>query len=243
MNKTIKSKILPHKNLFLGKKDELLEKFNLIEVQKNSWTEFTDVRLKEIFNEFFPIDDYTKKKFSIHFEDLYFGETRYTIDLCLKKKLTYDTPVYLKLRLVNKKTNSEKSQDIYFFNLPKMTDRGTFIINGIERAIINQIVRSPGVYFTAEIDKTTGLTLYNAAIRPYIGAWLDITLNKNNLIEMKVNKKRKFLATVLLRSFEGENNAQILSDFDDLDKELSEKYLIPTLKKDQTKDKDGAVLE
>src|SRR3989344_5052618 len=124
-----------------------------------------------------------------------------------------------------------------------MTDRGTFIINGIERVVINQLVRSPGVYFTAEIDKTTGLTLYNAEIRPYIGAWLDITLNKNNLIEMKVNKKRKFLATVLLRSFEGENNAQILSDFDDLDKELSEKYLIPTLKKDQTKDKDGAVLE
>ena len=191
MNKTIKSNILPHKSLFLGKKDELLEKFNLIEVQKNSWTEFTDVRLKEIFNEFFPIDDYTKKKFTIYFEDLYFGEPRYDIDLCYKKKLTYDAPVYLKLRLVNKKTNSEKKQDIYFFNLPKMTDRGTFIINGIERAIINQIVRSPGVYFTAEIDKTTGLTLYNAEIRPYIGAWLDMTINKNGLIEMKINKKRK----------------------------------------------------
>lgn len=103
MNKTIKSNILPHKSLFLGKKDELLENFNLIEVQKNSWAEFTDVRLKEIFNEFFPIDDYTKKKFTIYFEDLYFDEPRYDIDLCYKKKLTYDAPVYLKLRLVNKK--------------------------------------------------------------------------------------------------------------------------------------------
>ena len=243
MNKTIKSKILPHKSLFLGKKDELLEKFNLIEVQKDSWTEFTDVRLKEIFNEFFPIDDYTKKKFTIYFEDLYFGENRYTIDLCLKKKLTYDTPVYLKLRLVNKKTNSEKSQDIYFFNLPKMTDRGTFIINGIERAIINQIVRSPGVYFTAEIDKTTGLTLYNAEIRPYIGAWLDLTINKNGLIEMKINKKRKFLSTVFLKVFENDSESDILNYFNDIDKGLVEKYLLPTLKKDQTKNKDQAVLE
>src|SRR3989339_380381 len=243
MNKTIKSKILPHKNLFLGKKDELLEKFNLIEVQKNSWTEFTDVRLKEIFNEFFPIDDYTKKKFTIYFEDLYFGEPRYDIDLCYKKKLTYDAPVYLKLRLVNKKTNSEKKQDIYFFNLPKMTDRGTFIINGIERAIINQIVRSPGVYFTAEIDKTTGLTLYNAEIRPYIGAWLDMTINKNGLIEMKINKKRKFLSTVFLKVFENDTEADIINYFSDIDRSLVEKYLIPTLKKDQTKNKDEAVLE
>src|SRR3989338_4582613 len=243
MNKTIKSKILPHKNLLLGKKDELLENFNLIEVQKNSWTEFTDIRLKEIFNEFFPIDDYTKKKFTIYFEDLYFGKTRYTIDLCLKKKLTYDAPVYLKLRLVNKKTNSEKKQDIYFFNLPNMTDRGTFIINGIERAIINQIVRSPGVYFTAEIDKTTGLTLYNAEIRPYIGAWLDLTINKHGLIEMKINKKRKFLSTVFLKIFENDSEGDIINYFNDVDRSLVEKYLLPTLKKDQTKNKDQAVLE
>lgn len=243
MSKTNKSNILPRKSLFLGRKDEFLEKFNLIEVQKNSWAEFTNVRLKEIFNEFFPIDDYTKKKFTIYFEDLYFGEPRYEIDLCNKKKLTYDTPVYLKLRLVNKKTNSEKKQDIYFFNLPKMTDRGTFIINGIERAIINQIVRSPGVYFTAEIDKTTGLTLYNAEIRPYIGAWLDVTINKNGLIEMKINKKRKFLSTVFLKIFENDSESDIINYFSDIDRSLVEKYLIPTLKKDQTKNKDEAVLE
>ena len=149
----------------------------------------------------------------------------------------------MKLRLVNKKTNSEKKQDIYFFNLPKMTDRGTFIINGIERAIINQIVRSPGVYFTAEIDKTTGLTLYNAEIRPYIGAWLDMTINKNGLIEMKINKKRKFLSTVFLKVFENDSESDIISYFSDIDQSLVVKYLIPTLKKDQTKSKDDAVLE
>ncbi|MFN4212361.1 MAG: DNA-directed RNA polymerase subunit beta [Microgenomates group bacterium] len=243
MTKAKKTNIKPRKNLLLGKEDKELEQLDLIEVQKKSWKKFISQDLKEIFNEFFPIDDYTGKKFTIFFEDLFFGEPRYPLELCFKKKLTYDTPVYLRLRVLNKKTGVEKSQDVYFFNLPKMTDRGTFIINGIERAIINQIVRSPGIYFTAEIDKTTGLTLYNAEIRPYIGAWIDITVNKNNLVEMKINKKRKFLATVFLKVFDGETNSEILSYFKDIDNSLVEKYLLPTLKKDQTKNKDEAVLE
>jgi len=243
MNKTDKPHIKPQRHLSFGKEDQKLAEIDLIEVQKKSWNYFLETSLKETLAEFFPIDDYTGKKFTLHFDYLFFGEPRHPLELCLKKKLTYDTPVYLKLRLLNKKTGSEKKQDVYFFNLPKMTNRGTFIINGIERAIINQIVRSPGVYFTAKIDKTTGLTLYNAEIRPYIGAWIDITINKNNLIEMKVNKKRKFLATVFLKAFDGENNNQLLNQFDTLDKELLEKYILPTLKKDQTKNKDEAILE
>src|SRR3989338_4629109 len=231
------------KKINLGQEDKELEGYDLIEIQKKSWEKFVKLKVKEIFNEFFPIDDYTGKKFTLFFEDVFFGEPRYALDLCLQKKLTYDTPVYIKLKLLNKKTGSERSQEVYFFNLPKMTSRGTFIVNGIERAIINQIVRSPGVYFTAEIDKTTRLTLYNAEIRPYIGAWLDITINKNSLIEMKVNKKRKFFATVFLRAFDGENNTQILSHFNGLDKDLVDKYITPTLKKDHTKDKESAVLE
>ncbi len=238
-----KTKIKTQTKINLGQDDPILENFDLIEVQKQSWQKFLEKNLREILEEFFPIEDYTGKKFTLTFEDVYFGEPRYPLELCLQKKLTYDTPVYLKLKLLNKKTGSQKSQDVYFFNLPKMTDRGTFIVNGIERAIINQIVRSPGVYFTAEIDKTTGLTLYNAEIRPYIGAWIDITINKNNLIEVKVNKKRKFLATVFLRSFEGENNNEIMSLFNSLDKSLIEKYILPTIKKDQTDSKDEAILE
>lgn len=232
---------IKNKNLILGKnyKEELP---NLIEVQKNSWKNFLEKDLKETIEEFFPIDDYTSKKFTLFFEDIFFGEPRYPFELCLRKKLTYDFPVYGKLRLLNKKTNVEKKQDVYLFNLPKMTDRGTFIINGIERAIINQVIRSPGVYFTAEIDKTSGLTLYNAEIRPYIGAWIDITINKNNLIEMKINKKRKFLATVFLKLFE-EDETKIMGEFNSLDKDLIEKYIYPTLKKDSVKTKDEAVLE
>lgn len=239
----IKKKNQLPKEIFLGKKEEELEKLDLIEVQKQSWKQFIDKQLREIFEEYFPIDDYTGKKLTLYFEDFYIGEPRYPIDLCFQKKLTYDAPVYLSLRLVNKKTGIERKQDVYFFNLPVMTDRGTFIINGIERAVINQIVRSPGVYFTAEIDKTTGLTSYNAEIRPYIGAWIDLTINKNNLIEIKINKKRKFLASVFLRAFDGESNSQLLSYFKELDKKLVEDYLLPTFKKDQTRTKDEAVLE
>jgi len=242
MNKTQSKTKLPEE-IFLGELDSRLEKLDLIEIQKKSWQKFIDFDLKEIISEFFPIYDYTEKRFVLEFIDIFFGEPRYSLDLCLKKKLTYDVPVYLRLRLINKKTGEKKEQDVYFFNLPKMTERGTFIINGIERAIINQLVRSPGVYFTAEVNKITGVTLCNAEIRPYIGAWIDVTLNKNNLIEMKINKKRKFLVTTFIKSFDGENNSQILSYFSDLDQSLLEKYLVPTLKKDHAKDKDEAVLE
>ena len=231
------------KEILIGKSEPNLETLDLIEIQKNSWNQFLTKDLRQILLEFFPVEDYTGKKFTLEFEDFYFGEPRYPLELCRQKKLTYDTPVYLKLKLTNKKMNQEKKQDVYFFNLPKMTDRGTFIINGIERVVINQLVRAPGVYFTAEIDKTTGLTLYNAEIRPYIGAWLDITINKNNIIEVKVNKKRKFLGSVLVRIFEGDSTAQILNAFKDLDPTLVEKYILPTIKKDVTQNKNEAVLE
>lgn len=227
----------------LGKHPEDFESINLIQNQINSWKQFLEKELQETIEEFFPIDDYTGKKFSLYFEGLYFDKPQYSLDLCFKKKLTYDFPVYVKVRLVNKKTGQEKKQDVYFFNLPKMTSRGTFVINGIERGIIQQIVRSPGVYFTAEIDKTTGLTLYNAEVRPYIGSWLDFTINKFGIIEGKINKKRKFLASVFLRMFDGESSTELLKYFPNLSKETIEKYLLPTFKKDKTRNKNEAVLE
>jgi DNA-directed RNA polymerase subunit beta len=235
--------LTPPERITLGTAEKHLNEFDLIEVQKNSWSQFLEHDLKQIIQEFFPIDDYTGKKFTLRFDDIFFGKPAYTQDLCFKKKLTYDQPVYIKLTLLNKKTNAEKSQDVYFFNLPIMTDRGTFIINGIERAIISQIVRSPGIYFTAEIDKTAGSTMYNAEVRPFIGAWLDFTINKQGLIEVKVNKKRKMLASVFLKLFDGENNARLLNYFSDIDKDVLEKYIMPTFKKDRTKNRDEAVLE
>jgi len=122
------------KNVTFGSSEPLLQELDFIEIQKKSWENFITRDLKAVLENFFPIDDYTGKKFTLFFEDIYFGESQYTIDLCYRKKLTYDIPVYLKLRLLNNKTGIEKEQDVYFFNLPVMTERGTFIINGIERA-------------------------------------------------------------------------------------------------------------
>lgn len=228
--------------IFLGKKDKL-EELDLIEIQKKSWKKFLEKDLFNTIADFFPIDDYTGKNFSLHLEGIYYEEPLNSLEECFAKKLTYQFPVYIKTKLVNKKKKIEKKQDVYFFNLPKMTERGTFIINGIERAIINQIVRSPGVYFTAEIDKVTGTTLYNAEIRPYIGAWLDFTLGKNNLIEAKINKRRKFLATSFIRVFKDMDDAALVGLFSDLDRDLINRFLVPTLQKDPAKTKDEAVLE
>ena len=230
--------------IFLGKKEVFLEKLDLVEVQKKSWQKFIDLQLKKIIESFFPIEDYTGKKFILYLDDIYFAEPNYPLSLCIKKKLTFDRPVYGKIRLVNKKIGKERTQDVYLFNLPVMTDRGTFFINGIERAVINQIARSPGVYFTAEINQATGFTTFNAEVRPYIGSWIDITLGKNGLLEMKINKRRKFYATTFLKVFLDDNEiGKVISYFKNLDRDLLDKFIIPTLKKDHTHTKEDAILE
>ncbi len=241
-NPNQRNKVKASQRIFLGTKDKL-EKLDLVEIQKQSWENFLNKGLPDILHEFFPIEDYTKKNFILELENFYFGNPRYSLEECFKNKLTYQFPVYLKVKLINKKKKLEKKQDVYFFNLPKMTLRGTFVINGIERAIINQISRSPGVYFTAEIDKATGITSYNAEVRPYIGAWLDFTISKNNLIEAKINRRRKFLATAFIRSLKELSNTEIINLFSDLNTDLLNKFILPTLEKDSTKTKDEAVFE
>src|SRR3990167_2130439 len=239
---SIKSLDDENERIIFGTKDAL-DTVDLIEIQKNSWSRFLDKGIHSLLHEFFPIEDYTKRNFSLELEGITYGEPKYTLTECLEKKLTYHFPISLKVKLINKKRNTQKTQDVYFFNLPKMTSRGTFIINGIERAVISQIVRSPGIYFTADIDKSTGATIYNAEIRPYIGSWIDFTLSKNNTIEAKINKKRKFLATSFIRSFSELSDSAILDLFSGVDKELVHKFISSTIEKDVYKTKDDAVLE
>lgn len=224
-------------------KQHLLNEFDFVTLQKKSWQNFLDVELKQTLSEFFPIEDYTKRNYLLELIDVRFGDLRYPLEECIDKKLTYQFPVYATLKLISKRKNYEKVQDVYLFSLPKMTEKGTFVINGIERAVISQIARSPGVYFSAEVDKSTAATVYNAEIRPYVGAWLDFTINKHNQIEAKINKKRRFYATSLLRAFKDMGDGDIVSLFSDVDKELVSKYIIPTLEKDPAKDKDEALLE
>lgn len=243
MKKANKTAIPPDKpRTFVGNKDNL-DDVKLIDIQIASWRRFLDRDLKAILEEFFPIEDYTKKNFSLELLDVSYGEPRFALRECFHKKLSYQFPVYIKVKLINKKTNKEKAQNVYFLNLPKMTDRGTFVINGIERAVISQIARAPGVYFTAEVDKNTGATVYNAEVRPYIGAWLDFTISKHNVVEAKINKRRKFMASALIRSFGDYTDNDIIKLFSGLDRSLVEKFIIPTIEKDPAKTRDDAVLE
>ncbi|KXK09101.1 MAG: DNA-directed RNA polymerase subunit beta [Microgenomates bacterium OLB22] len=228
--------------VYFGSRDNL-SSLDLIEIQKKSWSAFLDGGVKSILEEFFPIEDYTRKNYLLELIDVFYGEPQYGLEECFEMKLTYQFPVYVKVKLHNKKRGTERTQDIYFFNLPKMTDRGTFVINGIERAVISQVVRAPGVYFTAEVDKNSGATTYNAEVRPYIGAWLDFTISKNNIIEAKINKKRKFHATSFLRAMQQMTDNDILGLFKNIDKALLQKYIVPTLEKDSAKTKDEATLE
>ncbi|MFQ5452170.1 MAG: DNA-directed RNA polymerase subunit beta, partial [Candidatus Paceibacterota bacterium] len=232
----------PPKQTVIGKKDNTAD-LDLIAIQIQSWKRFLKKDLKTILEEFFPIEDYTKKNFTLELIDVSYGDSRFTLEECFAKKLSYQFPVYIKVKLRNKKTDKEKIQNVYFLNLPKMTDRGTFVVNGIERAVISQIARAPGVYFTAEVDKNTGATVYNAEVRPYIGAWLDFTISKHNILEGKINKRRKFFATTLVRSFKDMSDSEMMKLFSGLDKKLVEKFIIPTLEKDGTKTRDEAVLE
>src|SRR6185369_7252506 len=117
MNTSKQTQTNPPKEIFLGIEEENIQELDLIKVQKESWKKFLDNDLKQITQEFFPIEDYTGKKFALYFEDLFYGEPRFPLELCLQKKLTFDSPVYARLRLINKKTGSEKEQDVYFFNV------------------------------------------------------------------------------------------------------------------------------
>lgn len=223
--------------------ENLLDQFDFVAAQKKSWVDFLDTELKQTVSEFFPIEDYTKRNFTLELLDVKYGDVRFPLEECIDKKLTYQFPVYVTLKLIAKRKNYEKIQDVYLFSLPKMTEKGTFIVNGIERAVISQIARSPGVYFSAETDKTSGATMLNAEVRPYVGAWLDFSISKHNLLEAKINKKRKFYITSLLRAFKDMTDGELLNLFSHLDQDLVKKYIVPTLEKDSAKNRDEALLE
>ena len=232
------------KRLFLNKQAKTNDPENLdfLYFQKESYDRFLKTEFSQILKEFFPIEDYTKKNWLMFLNGVEYEPSKITESEAFEKQLTYQFAVYLNLELKNKQTGKTKEQKLYVCDLPQMTQRGTFIINGIERCVIGQIVRAPGVYFTAEQDRSTGITIYNAEIRPYIGAWLDLFIGKTKQVEAKINKRRKFPVTLLLKVF-GMSKDEILREFNDLDKQLYKDYILSTLEKDRTETEEEAVLE
>lgn len=213
---------------------------DLAEIQTNSYKWILKDGLKELFAEVSPIKDYAGKDLELHFVDYYFDEPKYDEEYAKFKDLTYEASLRVKVKLVNNKTKQEKEQEVYFGDFPLMTDRGTFIINGVERVVVSQLIRSPGVYFTANVVR--GRKFFGAKVIPNRGAWLEFETEIDGAITVKIDRRRKAPVTDLMRIFglaEEEDMARALAGVDN--GPLS--YLAQTLKKDTAKNTDEAYIE
>ena len=240
-NKDNKDNIIERNNW--GKSHSLLPKLDLLDIQKESYQWFLEKGIAQVLNEISPIDDFTEKNWSLVLKDYRLGKISTTPDVCLSKGLTYDAPLYVNATLINKKTNSTIDQEVFLGDIPQMTDRGTFIVNGIERAVVNQLVRSPGVFFTAVQDNVTGKNLYTAEIRPVHGSWLEFTTTRHETIMVKIDRRRKFLASTFLRAIGLSSNDDIKSKFKDLEADGKTSFIDNTLQKDETADSTEALIE
>lgn len=226
-----------------GKEYPFLPKLDLLDVQKRSYKWFLEEGIGEVLREVSPIDDFTGKNWRLEFKDYHIGKPTNSPNTALLKGLMYDAPLYGDATLINKKTNQSITQEVFLGDMPQMTDRGTFIVNGVERAVVNQLVRSPGVFFTAVQDNVTGKKLYNAEIRPVHGSWLEFSTTRHETITVKIDRKRKFLATTFLRAIGVSGNETIKEKFKDVEANGKTSFIETTLQKDETVSQKDAVIE
>lgn len=191
--------------------------------------------LEEIFEEISPIEDFAETM-SLSFRDHRFEEVKYSIEECKERDMTYSAPLFVTAEFMNHNTGEIKSQTVFMGDFPLMTDRGTFIINGTERVVVSQLVRSPGVYFERSIDKTSDKDIYTAKIIPSRGAWLEFEIDKRDMVGVRVDRKRKQSVTVLLKAL-GLSEAAILEQFGEYDS------IRQTLEKDNTTTQDEALID
>ena len=210
-----------------------MEMPDLIEVQKNSYKWFLEEGVKDLFDEISPINDFIGRNLELCFEDYYLDEPKFTELESKAKNITYEAPLRVKARLFNKQTDKSITQEVFLGDMPLMTTRGTFIINGIERVVVSQLIRSAGVIFNAELIK--GKKYYGAKIIPNRGAWLEIETDGNNVIWVRIDRKRKVAVTSLLRAFGYETDAEIKNLFKEVEADSEISYIEATIKKDVAK--------
>ena len=228
---------------------------NLIAVQKSSYQHFLDEGLKEVFKDISPITDYSGN-LMLEFVDYYLeNKTNYSIEECKERDATYASPLKVRVRVVDKETGIIKEDVLYFGELPRMTENGTFIMNGAERVIVSQLVRSPGAYFEKNYDKTKGKYITASTLIPNRGAWLETEIDFSDVIYVRIDRNRKIPATILLRAFGYSDNVDIQNLFaiskdelapefaEGIDEDLIDERLLNTFLKDVTKDTDSALLE
>ncbi|MFE7064780.1 DNA-directed RNA polymerase subunit beta [Sutcliffiella sp. NPDC057660] len=214
---------------------EVLELPNLIEIQTSSYQWFLDEGLREMFHDISPIEDFTGN-LSLEFIDYSLGEPKYSVEESKERDVTYSAPLRVKVRLINKETGEVKDQDVFMGDFPLMTDTGTFVINGAERVIVSQLVRSPSVYYSGKVDKN-GKKGFSATVIPNRGAWLEYETDAKDVVYVRIDRTRKLPVTVLLRALGFGSDQEII----DL---LGEnEYLRNTLDKDNTESSEKALLE
>ena len=213
-----------------------IEMPNLIQVQKDSYNWFIEEGLGEVLKDISPIIDYTGN-LVLEFFDYYMEDkTKYTQEEAKERDATYSSRLHVKVRLINKETGEIKEQEIYLGDFPLMTESGTFIINGAERVVVSQLVRSPGCYYAREFDKT-GKRIYTSTVMPIRGAWIEYETDSNDVVNVRVDRTRKLPVTSLLRAIGLETDEQIIDLFGEDDK------LIATINKDPVKTQDEALIE
>ncbi|MEZ4210244.1 MAG: DNA-directed RNA polymerase subunit beta [Patescibacteria group bacterium] len=210
-------------------------------LQRRSYDRFIREGLREVFDEISPIEDLTGKNLELHFVDYYFEEPKLTEQESRDRYATYEASLRVKLRLVNKNTGEIKEQDVFLGDLPVMTTSGTFIINGVERVIVSQLVRSSGVLFTREEGLTNGI--YGCKIIPDRGVWLEVETSSKGVIAVKIDRKRKTLITTLLRAYGLSSDSDLMQAFADVDNDPKHSFIKNTIDKDPTKSTDQALLE
>ena len=210
---------------------------NLIAIQTDSFKWFMSEGLDQAFQDIAPIENNTKDM-CVEFGDHRFGDPKYTVDECKEKDVSYQAPLYVEIRYINRETGEIKEQEVFMGDFPLMTNRGTFIINGTERVVVSQLVRSPGVYFGSERDKASDKTLYNAKIIPSRGAWLEFETDKRDILSVRIDRKRKQPATLLVRALGlAETREEII------DLLGSDEMVLRTLDRDPATTKEESLIE
>jgi DNA-directed RNA polymerase subunit beta len=222
---------------------EVLPLPNLIQTQTDSFHWFVQTGLRELLDEITPITDFTGKNLELHFRDYYFEEPKFSEEECRTRDLTFSKPLKVEVDLVIKETDEVKHQTVFMGDFPWMTEQGTFIINGAERVVVSQLVRSPGVYYTAAEDPATGRMLFAAKVIPNRGAWLEFETSNKDLLSVKVDRKRKIPVTTLLRAVGFEDSAEMLKLFGKVDDNPEHPYVQLTLDKDTAATQDEALIE
>ena len=220
-----------------AKVGDFIEMPNLIKVQKDSYEWFINEGLGEVLKDISPIEDYSGNLVLEFFDYFMEDKTKYSVEEAKERDATYSTRLHVKVRLINRETGEIKEQEIYLGDFPLMTDSGTFIINGAERVVVSQLVRSPGCYYTEEFDTKTGKRTYTSTVMPLRGAWLEYETDGNDIFYVRVDRTRKIPVTTLLRAIGIVSDDQIRDLFGD------EELLTATIAKDTIKTQDEALIE